>query len=101
MATKLRGGMTRFETLADLERAMERGEVPADVVSPSYCAAELNCTRQAIHERIKSGSLTAWGAERVVLISSDSLRKALDKQKLLKRLRYQRRQRELFDGGTA
>lgn len=65
--------MKRYQSIGELAQAIKRGEVPTRVVSPALAAASLGCTRQAVHDRIKRGTLRAWGAEGVVLIDVDEL----------------------------
>lgn len=67
----------RFRTVRALVEAMVKGEIPADVVSAGAAAATLGVTRQAVHHRIRSGSLRAWIAEgNIVLVSTYDVRKA-------------------------
>jgi hypothetical protein len=60
--------MKRYRRVADLVAAIQRGEVPKNVISTGAAAAVLGVTRQAVTDLYKRGVLPAWGAERVVLI---------------------------------
>jgi hypothetical protein len=69
--------MKRYRTLAAMMRAMQDGEIPANVVSPGGAANALGITRQAVHSRINNGTLRAWGAEGYILIDARELRAAV------------------------
>lgn len=68
----------KFDSLAEMVEAMKREEIPSDVVSPGRAAAMLGVTRQAVNDRLyHSNTLDAWTAEGYLLISEDSINKAL------------------------
>lgn len=70
--------MKEYKNIAELVEAIQADEIPAEVVSPGAAAAMLGVTRQAINDRIhRSKSLEAWGAEGVVLISVESINRAI------------------------
>lgn len=65
--------MKRYETVGELAKAIQKGEVPSRVVSPTAAAFALGCSRQAVWDRIKRGTLRAWGAEGILLIDVTQL----------------------------
>jgi hypothetical protein len=65
--------MKRYESVAELAQAIRSGEVPTRVVSPGLAAEAFGCSRQAVWDRVRRGTLRAWGAEGVVLIDVDQL----------------------------
>lgn len=69
--------LIKYKTIGELAKAMKTGEIPEDVVSPGAAAVALGVTRGAIHSRLRWGTLDAWSAESVVLVSAKSLRKAV------------------------
>lgn len=50
----------RYRTIGAMAAALRDGEIPASVLSPGGAADALGVTRQAIHDRIKRGTLRAW-----------------------------------------
>ena len=58
----------KFKTKEKLVQAILAGEIPRKVLSPGGAAAALGVTRQAIHQRIKRGTLNAWTAEGIILV---------------------------------
>lgn len=69
--------MKRYRTLAAMVRAVQDGDIPANVVSPGAAARALGVTRQAVHSRLNNGTLRAWCAEGVILIDARELRAAV------------------------
>ena len=63
-----------FETLPELVDAICAGEIPREVMSPGGAASKLGVTRQAIHDRMKRGTLRAWTAPGVILIDVSDVR---------------------------
>ena len=73
------GGLLVYRTIGELVEDIARGNVPADVVSPGHAATLLGVTRQAVHQRLKLGSvLEGWSAEGVVLVDMRSVQRLLD-----------------------
>ncbi len=73
--------MKTYKTIEDMLAAVEAGEVPTHSVSPGGAAQMLGVTRQAINDRLHNGnSLDAWGAEGYILISVESIQRALEKK---------------------
>lgn len=72
--------IVQFKSLQHMLEAMKRGEVPVGVVSPGGAAGVLGITRQAVHERIKRGTLRAWGYEGYIFVDARDVR-ALAKRK--------------------
>ena len=73
--------MKTYKSLSELLEAIQSQEIPVDVVSPGAAAAMLGVTRQAINDRLHTGnSLEAWGAEGYILISTDSIKAAMQKK---------------------
>lgn len=60
----------RYRKLSQLMDAIARGDVPSKVISPGGAANVLGVTRQAVHDRLKRGSLRSWHAEGYILIDS-------------------------------
>jgi predicted DNA-binding protein YlxM (UPF0122 family) len=73
--------MQRYRSVKELAAALASGEIPGDVVSPGGAAAALNITRQAVHDRMKRGTLPAWSAEGVVLVDARSVRAAVRRKR--------------------
>lgn len=69
--------MKRFRTVAAMMRAVQDGEIPANVVSPGAAGAALGISRSAVHQRLNCGSLRAWYAEGVILIDARHLKAAV------------------------
>lgn len=65
-----------FETLPELVDAIKNGEIPREVMSPGGAASKLGVTRQAIHDRIRRGSLRAWTAPGVIFVYVSDVRAA-------------------------
>jgi hypothetical protein len=72
--------MKKYASLDLLVEDIKNDVIPSDVVSPGGAAAILGVTRQAIHQRLKCGSLRAWAAEGVILIDVESLAEASKKK---------------------
>lgn len=72
--------MKKYRRLSGLVAAMKRDEIPEDVVSPGSAAACLGISRQALHQRLKCGSIEAWAAEGVILVSMKSVKQAKKKK---------------------
>lgn len=73
--------MKSYKSLSELLAAVESREIPVDVVSPGGAAMMLGVSRQAINDRLYNGnSLEAWGAEGYILISTESVKLALEKK---------------------
>lgn len=60
--------MKKFKTKDQLLKAIEAGEIPTKVLSPGGVASALGISRQAVHQRIKRGTLNAWTAEGIILV---------------------------------
>ena len=74
--------MKTYKTVSKMVEAMKSGEIPVDVVSPGAAAQMLGVTRQAINDRLHNGrSLEAWSSEGVILISTKSIKLALEKKR--------------------
>jgi hypothetical protein len=58
----------KFKTKDQLVKAFASGEIPKNVLSPGGAATVLGVSRQAIHQRIKRGTLNAWTAEGIILV---------------------------------
>jgi hypothetical protein len=66
----------RYRTVRQLAEGLASGEIPPQVVSPGAAAAALDCSRQAVHDQIKRGTLHAWIAEgRYVLVDVRGVRR--------------------------
>lgn len=75
------GFMKKYATLDLLVEDLKSGVIPSGVVSPGGAASALGITRQAVHQRLHSGSLQGWAAEGVILIDVDSLTEAVKKKR--------------------
>jgi hypothetical protein len=64
----------RFRSVTELAEGLASGEIPARVVSPGFAAGALHCSRQAVHDQIKRGTLRAWMAEGVILVDLNAVR---------------------------
>ena len=74
--------MKKYKTLSALVKAIKDGEIPGDVVSPGAAANLLGISRTAFHQRMHiSGSLEAFQAEDVILVSVRSIEKCLLKKR--------------------
>lgn len=73
--------MKKYRRLSALVEAIQKGEIPNDVVSPGAAARSLGITRQGVHNRLKCGTLEAWSAEGVILISEKSIKQAVKKKR--------------------
>jgi len=73
--------MKRYRTIGELVAAMRADEIPCNVVSPGGAARSLGITRQALHQRVKRGTLAAWTAEGVVLIDASGVRAEVRKKR--------------------
>ena len=73
--------MKKFKNIGQMAKALQDGEIPADVVSPGAAAAALGITRQAVRDRMIHDTLESWTADGVVLISMRSLKAAVKKKK--------------------
>ena len=69
--------MTRYKRIGDMVAAMKAGVIPVNVVSPGAAASALGITRQALHQRLRLGTLRAWSSEGVVLVDGNDLRRAV------------------------
>lgn len=73
--------MKKYRTLALLVEDLKKGVIPSSVISPGAAASILGVTRQAIHNRIKTGSFPSWTAEGVILIDADAVNDASRKKR--------------------
>lgn len=74
--------LKEYKTLSLLVDDIKNGKIPSEVVSPGAAASVLGVSRQAVWNRIHvTGSLEAWGADGVILISMASLKIARDKSR--------------------
>lgn len=73
--------MKTFKNIDLLAAAMASNEIPKGCISPGAAAAMMGISRSAVSQRIReSGSLEAWGADGVVLISIRSIKAAMKKK---------------------
>jgi len=72
--------MKKYRRLSAMVEAIQKGEIPKDVVSPGYVAKALGITRQGVHKRLKCGTIEAWSAEGVILVSMKSVKEAQKKK---------------------
>ena len=49
-----------YRSMREFLRAVKRGEVPEDLVSPGWVASEVGVSRQAVHQMIGRGGLESW-----------------------------------------
>lgn len=73
--------MQKFKKIADLARAIQEGQIPADVVSPGAAAVMLGVHRQTLHDKLNKGVIECYKAEGVVLVSAASIKAYLDRKK--------------------
>ena len=61
--------MTTFKSVERLSEAIANGEIPTRLLSPGGAAVALGITRQAVHQRIRRGTLRAYGtSDGIVLV---------------------------------
>lgn len=72
--------MKKYKNLDALVEALKSGEIP-DSVSPGGAVQLMGVTRSAISQRCSSGSLEAWTAEGIILISKRSIKAAMKKKR--------------------
>lgn len=72
--------MKVYKKIGQLVEAMANGEIPVNSVSPGAAGRMLGVTRSAISQRVHCGSLEAWSAEGVILISERSIKAAIKKK---------------------
>ena len=65
--------MKKYPSLELLVEDLKKGIIPSHVISPGAAAFVLGITRQAVHQRLKSGSIPAWTADGVILVDADSV----------------------------
>lgn len=75
-------GPKRYRTIGQMAAALARGEIPPHVVSPGSAAAALDISRQAVHDRIRRGTLRAWVAEDGYILVDARAVKAKAREKL-------------------
>lgn len=69
--------MKTFPSVQRLAEAIASGEIPTQLVSPGGAAVVLGITRQAVHQRVRRGTLRAYGTgDGVVLIDVRDLKLA-------------------------
>jgi hypothetical protein len=73
--------MKRYRRVADLVAAIQRGEVPKNVISPGAAAAVLGITRQSVHGLCKRDVLPCWAAEHYVLIDASAVQARVKQQR--------------------
>lgn len=72
--------MKTYSKLGHMVEAMAKGEIPRDSVSPGRAGQLMGITRSAISQRVHGGSLEAWTAEGIILISTRSIKAVLKKK---------------------
>lgn len=73
--------MKKYRSIRAMAEALKTGEIPSAVYSPGYVARHLGISRQALHKRLKCGTIEAWSAEGYVLVSEKSMKEALKKKR--------------------
>lgn len=91
--------MKTFKSLREFMDAVVNDQIPNDVLFLGIAAVSLGISRQALHQRLRRGTLRAWKVGGIILVDANDVRAARREKRDLQRVRERREQSN--EGATA